>query len=192
MEKKDKIMFNFVPNALKSDAIKKQVEDQWKADLLNRVPQILEREAKIKPLLSDKIGDYYNLLKEARECFDLGLFYSTVAMVGISAEKFAADLFENVTYHVNGNPILEKDLLGERDRISHFKRLVILHKAGILNDNEYEKLEKIRLKRNDYIHSKSEINPEQDSLEMLNLMIDVMAEGFFDRYEIKEGKFVRK
>ena len=192
MDKEEsKFKFDFTPNALKVPDIRKQIEEQWKKHFSEILPKVLEREARVNPFITDKVGDFYHsLLKESRECYIFGFCNAAIALVGATAERFAIELSQNLDIRANGNEISSEDVLGKD--IRQYARLRLLKKARLLSESEFKNLNEIREKRNKYIHPKEKGDPDDDSLMMLNLMIDVLQSGFFDKYKVEAGKIIPK
>jgi len=139
--------------------------------------------------MTHEIGEYLNLLIEAKQVYKIGYHYSTIAMVGVAAERFSIDLASKLRFKVNDISISQKELFN-RD-IDQYKRLRLLKKGRLLEKVAFEKLDKIRDIRNKYIHPKATINPENDSVTVLNLMIEILSERFSKNYSIKDGKLVK-
>lgn len=167
------VTFDFTSNALKNLGIRKQVKEQWTSYFVKSLPDMIKREMKVKAFITDKMGDYHKLLREARVCYRNGFFHSCIAMVGITAERFAVEASENLDFKINDIKTSEKELFDKE--LSQYRRLRILLKAKILNSEEFDKLDKIRDIRNKYIHFKESKNPARDALKVLNLMYEVIT-----------------
>lgn len=182
--------FDFTPNMLKSPYAEKQIEAQIKKGFTKLSRGMLERGKKIHPYITDRVGPYLDLLREARLDYELGLFYSTISMVGITAERFAIELTSKLRFKVNNSPISRNEIFG--DKFNQYKRLRMLHKAKLLSSKMFKNLDAIRDIRNKYIHPNKKGNPEKDSLKALNFMIDSLQSDFSDKYTIVNGKIVPK
>lgn len=139
--------------------------------------------------MTDELGGYLNLLIEAKEVYKWGYHHSTIAMVGVAAERFSIELASKLRFKVNDINLSQKELF-DRD-INQYKRLRLLKKSGLLEKVAFERLDKIRDIRNKYIHPKAKIKPENDSVMLLNLMIKTLSERFSKKYSIKDGKLVK-
>ncbi len=171
-----------------SKKVREQISNQIKNKLMNEIPEIIKREKNIRALMTDELGDYLMLLREAKEVYKLGYFHSAIAMVGIAVERFSIELESHLRFEINGNPITQKNLIG--NHFNQYKRLRLLKKANLITQDAFDKLEKIRVIRNKYVHPKTETHPEKDSIETLNLMITVLKSRFSSKYSIRKGKLV--
>jgi len=187
---KRQFFFNFTPNAMKNPAARKQIEDGLKKELIERVPDMIKREGKIRPFITHETGMYSNLLRVARKTYTYGLYYATISMIGVTAERFAFELSRKLKFSVNNNLISKKELFG--DSLGQKKRLKMLLKARIITQEIYLKLDKIRKIRNRYIHPKKNNTPNIDGIKVLNLMIDILQSRFSEKFEFKNGKIIKR
>lgn len=185
------IHLDVTASGLNNPAIKKQTEDNLKKNFDTRLPFMIERMKEIPPLLTSDVGIYSKLLDEAKECYKQGLFYSTIAMIGITAERFTIEFFDKVKIKVNENEITEKDLFDGQIQ-KQWQRLNLLEKSKLLKPTYIEKLKEISKIRNKYIHPKEEGNIKNDSLKILKLYIEILNSRFSDDYIISNGKIIKK
>lgn len=183
------IYLDTTPNALLHPSAREQIAEQIKQRLIEQIPNIIDREKKIKAFMTDELGEYLNLLVEAKQVYKLGYHHSAIAMVGVAAERFSIELASKLRFKVNNISISQKEIF-DRD-INQYKRLRLLKKSGLLEKVAFERLDKIRDIRNKYIHPKAKINPENDSVILLNLMIETLSERFSKKYSIRDGKLVK-
>lgn len=183
------VYIDTISTALDIPFVKDQIKSQWEQTLTAQIPNIILREKEISSLKTHEIGDYLPILREAKQTYLLGFFYSTISMAGIAAEKFSIELSSKLKFKINDIVISQKELFC-RDT-NQYNRLKLLKKAKLLNESAFKKLDKIRDIRNRYVHPKAKINPEADSKEALNLMIDTLNERFSEEYSIQNGKLVK-
>jgi len=188
MEDGKRLYIDLTCNTLGIANVRKQYEQKLKKHFDELIPKILKRSSKVHAFMTDEIGFYSRLLSEAKWVYELGSHYSTVSMIGIAAERFSIELEEKIKLEINGNPISKEDVFGKR--LGQYKRLRMLLKAKLISQQAFEKLDRIREIRDRYIHPRLEINPENDSIEVLNLMIDVIQSRFSERYRIENGVLV--
>ncbi len=187
MEKKIKIHLNTTSNILKFPEGRKQISESLEKEIKEQIHSILDRMEEIPSFIADA-GDYSYLLNEAIKCYEFGLYYATISMIGITAEKFTIQLSEKINFNINREKISLKELF-DNPEIKQQKRLFFLNKSKIISDETYKKLVKINGIRNKYIHPKKKGDAQKDSLEVLKLFIEIINKDFGNKYEIKEGKF---
>jgi hypothetical protein len=178
-------------NGLDNPIIKKQIEDNIRQNNEKKLPEIIARMKEIPPLLTADVGVYSRLLDEAKECYKLGLYHATIAMVGITAERFAMELLEKIKFKINESEIVEKDLF-EGPIQKQRQRLNILERSKLLKPEYAKKLREISKTRNKYVHPKDEGNTRKDSLNILKLYIEILNSRFSDDYTIVNGKIVKR
>ncbi len=162
----------------------KEFEIKLIEEYSQNMSNIIERYKLVKPFLTLNLGEYLTLLNEAKRSYTLGLYYSTVSMVGITAERYTIEISENVD-----NQIVRALRKGGKNQ---FDRLRILKTFNIIDKEIFENLDCIRDIRNRYTHPSSISNPEKDSIEVLNKMIEVVNIEFNKKYIIKNGKITLK
>ena len=189
LKEKREFLFDFISNAIKQGH-REGIEKEMKEYLTLKVPKFIQRQSEIPTYITDEVGIYANLMEEAKECYMFGLYYSTISMVGITAERFAIELSDKFKFTINENPISEKYLFPKGT--NQYQRLRLLFKAKIISEKAYKNLDKIRDIRNDYIHPKKLANVQKDSLKVLELFIEVINSRFSEKYEFREGKIIKK
>ncbi len=140
-------------------------------------------------------GPYVDLLKEARELFIEGHFYSCVAMCGIVGERIIKDELRASVLVKKGDQIQPPDSTAfdqfERVDVSSIARF--LNEAGILSDEVAEAAKDLGELRNKYAHARGK-DPQadaSDAIKQLHILIEGTVSVFKD-FEIKEGILVRK
>ena len=112
-----------------------------------------ERLSQLPPLLIE-VGPYCKLLREARAAFVDGHFYASVAMCGISFERFQRD---------KARPFGAT----RRHRMPQVRK--ILQENSVLKVETLELCEKMAKLRNDYAHGDG-LKPKEDALKALSWM----------------------
>jgi len=185
-----KIHLDTTSNIIKNPSIKKQIEDNLRQNFEMELPETIKRMGETSSFITAEVGFYSKLLNDAKECYRLGLYYATISMIGITAERFSIELSEKVEFKINEKKILEEDLFDKS--LKQSLRLILLKKAEIIKLEIYNKLKEISEIRNKYVHPKEEGDAKKDSLKSLNLFIEIINSRFSDNYIIKEGKIVKK
>ncbi len=186
-----KIHINATPNIIKDPNSKNQIEKQLRDKFEKELPKILERVGKMPALLTCDVGFYSFLLEEATKCYEFGLYYATISLIGISAERFAIELSGQLNFEINNLKISEKDLFGKKIN-RQGRRLALLKKSKVITLESYDKLLKINTIRNKYIHPRNIGDSKEDSLKTLRLFIEILNSRFSDIYTIKNGKIIKK
>lgn len=187
------IMFDATSNNLKNRILKKQIKNNYKNSLIDSIPKRIERMGKIPSFISKGNSFYYLLIREARENYISGYYHSTIAMVGIIAERFSKELEDNMDFKLNGEKISLKKLF--RNDLNQYKRLKLLLHGKLIKPKIFSNLDKIRKLRNNYIHYNkkvSDLKAKKDSLKALKLFIEVLNFRFSEKYEIKNGRIVER
>lgn len=123
---------NTTSNVINNEQIRKQIESQLKEGFENEIPLILNRMGEISSFLTMETGMYTKLLKEARKCYEYGLYYATISMVRITVERFCLDLSEKMNFKINDILVKEKDIFNGRPIRKQSWRLKLLEKAKII------------------------------------------------------------
>lgn len=186
-----KIHINTTPNIIKHPNIKNQIEKQLRDKFEKELPKILERMGEMPALLTCDVGFYSSLLEEATRCYEFGLYYATISLIGISAERFAIELSSQLNFEINDVKISEKDLFRRRIQRQEL-RLSLLEKSKIITPEIYKRLIEINSIRNKYIHPRDIGDIKKDSLKILKLFVEILNLRFSDKFTIREGKIVNK
>ena len=164
---------------------KKYLSKRFRKDL----PTILERTKKLSNIRTTNTNPCLNLLLESREAYTKGLFYSTIAMAGISAERYAIEISTKIVFKSSNKEISLEDLF---ERLSQSQRIKILSELGLIGSEIKNELNEINKIRNKYIHPKRIGDLEKDALIIVNRMAKILEIEFNENYYIKEGKLVPK
>ena len=185
-----KIHINTTSNIIKFPEIKKQIEDNLRDKLEKSIPDRLKRMGEIPSFITHEVGFYSQLLNEAEDCYESGLYYATISMIGIATERFCMELEEKIKLKINDNEIGKDILFGKK--LKQFKRLDLLRIGKLINNETFDRLNKIKDIRDKYIHPSEIGDAKEDSLKILKLYIEILNSRFSDVYVIKEGKIVEK
>ena len=185
-----RVWLDTTSNIIRVRGARKQIRDLLKRNFKKELPKIMNRIGKVPSFITTEVGFYSNLLNEAKYCYETGLYYATISMVGITAERFAIELSEQMKFEINKKNISESNLFG--GRLKQYRRLILLRKAGIIKSETYEKLDRIREIRNKYIHPKEVGDGKRDSLKVLKLFISVITSRFSDKFKIENGKIKKR
>lgn len=179
------IFYNYLPAALKelSDPQKQELYEkklaEIRTDILSEHTKnadfIIERVRTLRAVpfiqLSEKVMER---LKEALTCYVNGLDYATIIVVGGVAESITLEIIDETDVRFNGTEIhLEQKKSFET--FSQEMRIDFLSQAKRISPEVAGKLHEIRKKRNDYIHPKRAVRASNDSMNMLNLLIDILS-----------------
>lgn len=132
------------------------------------------------------------LLMDVFESYVLGKNYAAVAVAGMAAERLIYDFIEHLPIKFGERTLTNEDkkylmLLPYRRLLSFLKDL------DMLNDNEFQLLDKINVIRNKHVHPKMK-DVEQDSTTIVKLLCQLL-EGrlsMLKYYDIIDGRFVLK
>jgi len=121
-----------------------------------------------------KIGPYNEFWTETTELYVQGFFYACVAFAGFTVERICQDLIRShqITYKDRILTTAEKE-----KAIMDFGLNVFIetaHDNGIVDDDVYGWMHRIRIIRNDYAHTRNNLVPEQDSKEALELLHSII------------------
>lgn len=188
---KKNFKFDFTANVLKSAEARKALEKTMESYFKNRTPEFINRLAKVPPYITDDIGIYTELLDEAKLCYQYGLYHATVAMIGITAERFAVELEDKLRVKLKSSRGLSDEDIFNKP-YDQKSRLVLLKKAGMISNEVWKNLDNIRFIRNKHTHPDEKIKEEEDALKMLKLFIEVINSMFSEKYVFKNGKIVER
>jgi len=143
------------------------------------------------------VEKFVQLIHEVIQLYTNGLFYSTVALCGITAERLCYDLIENSKISINGQ-ILSSSQKESLYRLNQVVLVDMLFRWGLIKEETRGKLDEIRKIRNRYAHP-SELSaqePQKDSIKMLDLLCQVInteyGPGLGARYTMEGGKIKRQ
>lgn len=161
------------PNSPESKAAilrdKAQASLSYRTWINDNIETIIDRVFEIEDIgVVEQVGDFIKLLKEGEFTYSLGLYKSTIALIGICAE----DLCRFFAKLSNRN----LDSLNQHDRINKLETL------GLLSTSNAALLHDIRNIRNDCLHfnqnfsSKSEMDLKTEALLVINTLKAIYAD----------------
>ncbi len=180
-----------IPTHAKDEQLRQQFESELKAELVQEVPTMVMRLAKLEPLIALEVEVWF--LDEALKAFQYGLWRAVIGLVGIVAESLTESLYAKLTsiQLTNGKQMSKAELLG--DRPSQQSKLAVLFLSGQVESTHYKKLVQIKKLRDLYVHPpKKARNAEQDALTAMRLLQSVLKERFDKVYTFKQGKIVER
>ena len=189
-DSKSSIYFDFTANALKSEAARKQIEEQYKEKLVKEVPDMLDRRSELVPFITLEIGPYVDILHEAISTYEFGLFRATIALVGIAVERYTDTYYNSFKLEINGHDVDFTELFD--NKLSQYRKLRFLKQFQIIDNTTFQKLEDIRILRNKYVHPKEKSTPKIDALEVMNKFREVLQRQFESKHTICNGEIVLK
>lgn len=170
------------------------LERTFKEDLKDKVERFLNRPALGVLPLREKFLQFW---PKVVILYTNGLFYSTIVMCSIMAERMCYDLLEDSQLIVNSIVLSPK----EKEKLfwmRWFQLTGLLYEWGLITEKTKANLNKIRKLRNEYVHPKTPgvLNPKDDAYEALKLVSEIikteMGPGPNARYAIQKGRLVRR
>ncbi|MCK4669806.1 MAG: hypothetical protein KAT43_01290 [Nanoarchaeota archaeon] len=191
MTEKKSIYFNYVSNLLRQlkdgenqkakEKIKLEVQKHLVTEYSKSADFIVNRMIKLKAVNFIKIPvDFMDKFKECISCYVNGFDLSVITLCGLIGEQVTFELLKTSEIAINGQLLDNRRKQGFMLKTQE-NRLKLLEKVGILDPEPYGKLDQIRIKRNQYIHPTKILNPEKDSLDMINLLISVICKLFEEK-----------
>ena len=184
-------LIDFMPTHAKDKRFRPDLENSMKEKLIQDVPEMVSRLAKLEPLITFEVEIDFKL--EAMDAFQHGLWRAVIALVGVVTESFTERLYAKLPSIVlaDGTQISKSELLGDRPFVQ--SKLAILRLLGIIEPSHYRKLVQIWKLRGKYVHPpKKPRNAERDALTAMRLLRSVLKERFDKDYTIRQGEIVRK
>ncbi len=186
-----KVLIDFLPTNAKDKRFRPDLENSMKEKLIQDIPEMVSRLAKLEPLITFEVETDFKL--EAMFAFQYGLWRAVIALVGVVAESFTERLYAELPSIVlrDGTNMSKGELLGDRPSVQ--SKLAILRLLGIIEPSHYRKLVEIWELRNKYVHPpRKPRNAERDALTAMKLLRSVLKERFDKDYTIRQGEIVRK
>ena len=123
---------------------------------------------------------------ESSMCYVYGLFYSTISLCGITAERLSMDILARHSFMLDGKTLTLSDL-NFLFAIPHSHMINLLHGWGIINEKTKNSLYVINTIRNKYVHpdvipnlelpdGKTEL--KKDALVILTNLKSVLSQSF--------------
>jgi hypothetical protein len=140
-------------------------------------------------------GEYLKLLREARDLYVDGYFYSCVATCGIVSERIIKDIL-CASIKIEKDGIVEtpeNEVIEELEQIDVFRIAKLLRKTELLSRETFKAVDNLVQLRNKYAHARGR-EAQTDALNAIKLLHQVVegTVSVFKTHEIRQGKFVRK
>lgn len=195
-ENKTPQMFvDFLPNHATHPKLQDSVRDMHRRNLERDLENIISRQGQLPQLMVFIVGDYVNLLTEARNLFCYGYFYACVAMCGIVTERVMKDILrnhvctlsQNVVYRPSDKAFDQLEYVDMRS-ITNF-----LAEAGLIDSGVKTAATKLGELRNKYAHARGQ-DPQEDALKAIQFLHKIIDGTFsvLKDHTIKDGKIVPK
>lgn len=159
-----------------------------------RLDDVAGRSWDLPPIIVRPHGEYVGLLKEARELYEYGYFYSCVAMCGIVCERLVKDLLRaSVIVEDGGSSKVPPDkAFDQLERVEVGALVRFLEEAGPLATSA-KAAKKLGELRNKYAHARGK-KPKEEALKAIGLLHEVVEDtvSVFKDYDIEDGRLVRK
>jgi len=170
------------------------LQKTFKEDLNEKVERFLSIPS-IDPIPT--VEKFVQLIHEVFQLYTNGLFYSTVALCGITAERLCYDIIEDSKITINETTLSssQKETL---HRLNQAVLIDTLFEWGLVKKETKKKLHKIRKIRNKYIHPSefSKQESKKDALKILGLLCQVINNEYGPdpntRYTIVYGRIKRQ
>lgn len=155
---------------------------------------IYERRAKIKGVgIVYAEGKFLGLFDEAVDAYKLGLYYSTVALCSMAAERICYDYLDLSVIIMRGK-VLSLESKAELYFLPLARLINFLYHAGVIDEKSKVVLHEINEARNKHIHPKMSSDVKKDALDVLNLLCEAIENllSIFRDYDLENGKLKRK
>ncbi len=183
---------NHANDPLLSPGLRERLVSQYESD----VDVIIQRIGQLPALMVHNVGDYVELLVEARKIYTQGHFYSCVAMCGIVAERITKDILKHVTcIRVTSEQAMSpsQKAFDQLERVDVSSLVRFLKESGVFNAETSKAADALLQLRNTYAHARGK-SPQEDALkaiEQLHRFVDNTMSVLKDN-EIRDGKLVPK
>jgi hypothetical protein len=188
-----KVFIDLLSNQPQTDQSRENFRKLLRQGFEGRLEDCVERMWVLPPLAVKPEGEYLALLRESRELYVDGRFYSCVAMCGIVGERLIKDV-------LRGSLLIQKEGTAaspSEKAFDQFERVEVsgivrfLKETEILSDDAAKAAKDLGELRNDYAHARGK-DPQPDALKAIK-MLHTLVEGtvsIFKDNEIKEdGSF---
>jgi hypothetical protein len=110
--------------------------------------------------------EYFRLLWELNQIYISGLYYSTVVIAGVLCERMCHDILTRNSIRVKDEPCLGY-------------LINLLTEKNLIKGETKTEMEKIRKKRNSYVHpAKKKTDTQKDALEMVECISRILHNEF--------------
>jgi hypothetical protein len=189
------IHLDLLSNQPKNEISRQNAAHRLWQQLEDRLEASVDRQWELPPIIVNPEGEYLELLKEARDLYIDGRFYSCVAMCGIVNERLIKDaLRASVLIEKNGK--VERPVSKVFDQLEYADLSSLakfIREAGLLSEEAFSAaIDLVRL-RNAYAHARGR-QSQNDALNAIKYLHQVVegTVSVFKDHELKDGVFVRK
>lgn len=190
------IYCDFIPNHANDPHLSLVLKESLIEKYKNEVDTEISRIATLPILMAHPIGEYIELLVEARKVYSLGFFYSCVAMCGISAERITKDILSKViaikkTAEDTITPSIKAFEQLELVDLSSLIRF--LFESEVISQKALKSVKNLIELRNQYAHARGK-SPQKDALTAITELHSYIDEtlSVLKYYEIQNGHLVPK
>lgn len=158
---------------------REDLKDKLKKQFNDKINDVVKRILRIQDLSVIKKLPCHDLVYETKMLYIEGYFYATIALCGMVGENIARMILNDSEITINGSRIIRgKTIFGRLDFVVINK---ILINVGLIQQDSYKKLEKIRKLRNKYVHGNKLFNPiavKRDAGILLNFIVTILRSEF--------------
>ena len=172
------MFIDLIPNMLKDAAWGPKEKKRLAKSLCERfelrIDDAVTRYSSLSPLMVHA-GDYCDLLREARDLYVYGYFYSCVAMCGITAERIAKDIFMRSLLVISDGKALPPSSEAMEDLESFGAKSIckFLIDVGLLKKKLQASFKNMGELRNKYSHAGGK-TPEKDAQNAIGYLHDIV------------------
>jgi hypothetical protein len=162
---------DLLPNLPKTEQSRDLLRAAMRARFEAALPEAIERTWELPGIMVNPLGAYLALLREAREVFCAGHFYSCVAMCGILGERLVKDLLRmSVLVIKDGCATQPPEAAFVRfERVEVSGIAGFLQEAGVLEQQAAQAAKNLGALRNTYAHARGD-NAEADARKAIGLV----------------------
>jgi hypothetical protein len=158
----------------KKRLVKEFLEFSFKKDIEEKAKRFLEIERDITPTSRD----YFKLYWELRQLYINGHFYSAAVLCGVLCERICYDILSLQGIAIDGK-LLSKEQIALLYKINLVDIIRLLREWNLIKEETEKEMLKVNDKRNQYVHpSRTRLNAQRDSLEMINRICAILENEF--------------
>jgi len=189
------VYLDLLSNQPKNEISRQNAAVRLWQQLEGRIDAAIDRQWELPPIIVNPEGEYLELLKEARDLYIDGRFYSCVATCGIVSERIIKDMLRaSIKIEKDGKvETPESEAFDELEYAEAFRLAKFFLKAGLLSKEAFKAAQALLELRNNYAHARGR-QPKEDALKAIKLLHEVVegTVSVLKDHEIKDGVFVRK
>jgi hypothetical protein len=189
------VYLDFTPNGPKDEIGRQNAVNRLTQDFERRLEGAVERQWNLPPIMVILQGEYLELLREARDLYIDGRFYSCVAMCGIVSERLIKDMLRASVLIVKDGKVErpESEAFNQLERVDISSLARFIQKTGLLSEEAYKAAKNLGELRNDYAHARGR-QSQNDALKAIKYLHQVVegTVSIFKDHEFKDGAWVRK